>query len=323
MNLRTLLFPRPLVLCGLCAAAGLASAQTTAQPSEFAFTFNPPDGQRVTTTVRQQRSRSIDGQPPVVDDSEAATRGTFKRVGPGYEFAYKPVSFSMRRNGSPVQDPTFDLLAKLEPVVLISATGEARDVKGYGGIEALMKSTLPPALAAALAPFLNEAAMVQRERSDWNARYAQWANGRFKIGESITGEAPQELPTGATLVYTVRTTFTRWEACPAGQCVRIEQVYESDATAAAQLAAATVGRVAAAALPASAASAAAAASAPSPEGATARLSGTVSRLVDPKTTLIHAERVHRVLTMQMQLPGGKGLTPVRQEETRTYTHTYE
>jgi len=56
--------------------------------------------------------------------------------------------------------------------------------------------------------------------------------------------------------------------------------------------------------------------------AAARISGSLTRLIDPQTMLIYTEQVRRTLTMRVQLPD-RGLVPMVQEESRTYTYTYE
>jgi hypothetical protein len=305
-------------LCGpvLVLLTGLAPGQTTSPASdEFTFQFNPPSGTRATTVYRMQKTRTIEGQPPVNDEAEVTTEGIFKRVGNGFEYAQKTLSATMRRNSAPVNDPTVSLLSQLRPVFTISAGGEVTDIKGFAEVEAQIKAAVSPQVAAALAPLLNEAALVGRERAEWNARYADFAGGKFKIGDSIDLQAPQPLPSGETLTYTIRTAFPRWEPCPAGSCVRIEQVYESDAAALARLATSITQKVAAAA-------SAPPSLAPEFTKTGPRLSGSLSRLIDPRTMLIHSERVERTLTFQMNVPG-KGPTPVVQHEVRSYTHTYD
>jgi hypothetical protein len=303
----------------LLLTAGITQAQTTAAPQkqdEFTFQFLPPTSTRVTTAYRLQKTRTVEGQPQVKDETESTSEGVFKRVGDGFEYSQKTLAVSMQRNGSPVNDPLLGLLAEVRPTFTISAEGAATQITGFANVEALVKSRMPPQVAAALAPVLNEAALVGRERAEWNARYADFAGGKFRIGDSIDVEAPQPLPTGETLMYTIRTTFPRWEPCPAGRCIRLEQVYESDAAALLRLSAGVVQTLAAAAsAPASAVPV------PEPAKSAARVSGSLSRLIDPGTMLIYSERVERVLTMQLQVPG-KGMVPVTQQEVRTYAHSY-
>lgn len=299
----------------LLPGAVIAQATSDSPPNEVVFQFNPPDGTHAITTYTFQRTRTIEGQPPVKDEVESQLESTYKQVNGGFEVAQRTLSSVMRRNGNPSEDPVASLLAQVPFTSLISSEGALMAIEGFGEVEALVKSKLPPQLAAALAPVVSEAALVGREKAEWDARYADFAGAEVMIGDSIDAEAPQPLPTGGTLTYTIRTTFPRWEPCPAGSCVRIEQVYESDAKALAEFAAGVARKVVAAApLPASAAV--------SVESSGARISGSLSRLIDPSTMRIYSERVERTLIMPMQIPG-KGLTPVTLHEIRSYSHVYD
>lgn len=307
------MLPYYLLLAATLALTGAAQAQNqaAAQPREFVFRFQPPDGARFKVQYTQQRVRTLEGQPPTRDESESLTEGSFRRIGNQFEYQPRIVTMSMRRNGVAVNDPTLPLLTGLQVTYVISAEGEATAIRGFDGFDTLLKSRLPPQIAAALAPLINERVLVQRETAEWNARYAEFAGGKFRIGEVIDADAPQTLPTGETLRYTVRTSFPRWESCPAGRCVRIEQIYESDATALAQTAARLTGQLMAGT------------SQPAPAApAAAQISGSLTRLIDPQTMLIYTEQVRRTLTMRVQLPD-RGLVPMVQEESRTYTYTYE
>lgn len=307
----------PILLAALLALPGLAVAQVPPAPvaETFAFKFQPPDGIRVRLSYKLQRSRLIEGQPPTKDESETQTEGRFRRSGDGYEYSPRTTAIAMRRNGAPINDPILGLLAKVPVTYLISAGGEAVSVKGFGEIDALMKASLAPQVAAALKPLLNEASLVANEKAEWNARYADFADADFTMGEVIDVEAPQQLPNGQTMTYTVRTRFAGWEACPAGRCVRIEQVYESDAAELAKMAQGVATRVADAASMPSVATGASSA-------APARVTGSLVRSIDPKTMLIYAEEVRRVMSMKLQLPG-LGLLPVVQEEVRVYAYRYD
>ena len=304
--------PHFLILVAALALAGVAQAQnqTTVDPREFTFRFQPPDGVRFKVQYTHQRVRTLEGQPPTRTESDSLTEGSFRRTGKQFEYRPRIVTMNMRRNGVPVNDPTLPLLTGLQVTYLISPEGEATAIQGFEDLDALLKSRLPPQVAAALAPLINERTLVQKEKAEWNARYAEFAGGKFRLGEVIDTEAPQALPTGETLRYTVRTSFPRWESCPAGRCVRIEQVYESDAAALTQMAARVTGQLLTGTPQ------------PAPVPTTARISGSLSRLIDPKTMLIYSEQVRRNLTMRVQLPD-RGLVPMVDEEVRTYTYSYE
>ena len=294
--------------------AALAQGAVPPPTEQFVFRFQPPDGTRVRQQYKLERARTIEGQLPTKDEAETHTEGTFKRVGEGFEYSAKTSSSTLRRNGTPINDPILGLLSKVQVTYVISRGGEATDVRGFAEVEQLVKTTMPAQMAAALAPVLNEASLVAREKAEWNARYSDFADGTFKLGEVIDVQAPQRLPNGETINYTIRTSFPSWEPCPAGSCIRLRQVYESDAAELAKLVEGVIGSVASAAsVPQTA---------PKLESGATRITGSLSRLIDPKTMLIYSEQVRRTISMRIQVPG-QGLLPTVQEESRTYTYSYQ
>jgi hypothetical protein len=302
-----------LVSVALAQPCHQAVAQTASvmAPEETEFRFAPSDGLRVQQIYRLTRVRTVEGRPAVRDQADATSEGTFKRSGDGYEYALRVVSTTMQRDGQTVTDPITALLAKLQATYVLSPAGEALEIKGYSELAALLQSSLPPQVAAAIAPVINETAMVNRDKAEWNGRYAGFSGVRFKIGDAFDSESSYPLPTGGQIIYKVRTTFAGWEPCPAGRCVRIEQVYDSDSAAMADLASAVAARVTEAA------------SAPVASKVTsARISGALTRVVDPRTLLIHSERVQRTIRLLANVHGS-GALPSTQEETRLYTYTYQ
>lgn len=291
-------------------------AQDAVQPptKEFVFRFQPPDGTNVRQTYKLVRARTIEGQPTTKDEAETVTEGRFRRAGDGFEYLPKTISSTMRRNGAVINDPISGLLSNLQVTYVISKGAEATDIRGFGEVEQMVKSTMPAQMAAALAPILNEASLVAQQKAEWNSRYFDFADGTFKVGDVIDVQAPQRLPNGETINYTIRTSFPSWEPCPAGSCIRLMQIYESDAAELAKLIEGIVGSVANAA--------SAPQIAPKVEKGATRITGSLSRLIDPKTMLIYSEQVKRTISMRVQVPG-QGILPTVQEESRTYTYTYQ
>lgn len=291
-------------------------AQSAAPPpnEQFVFRFQPPEETNVLQTYRLERTRTIEGQPPTRDEAETVTEGRFRRVGDGFEYSPKTISSAMRRNGAAINDPISGLLSKVQVTYVISKGAEATDIRGFSEVEQLVKSIMPAQLAAALTPILNESSLVAQQKAEWNARYSDFADGTFKIGDVVDVQAPQRLPNGETIIYTIRTSIQNWEPCPAGTCIRLTQLYESDAAELARLVEGVVGRLASAA--------SASQPAPNIEQAAPRITGSLSRLIDPKTMLIYSEQVRRIISMRVQVPG-QGAVPTVQEEFRTYTYTYQ
>lgn len=294
--------------------AVLAQGAALPQTEEFIFRFQPPDGTIVRQTYKFERMRTIEGQPSTRDEAETVTEGRFRRVGDGFEYSPKIISSTLRRNGTAINDPISELLSKVQVIYVISKGAEATEIRGFGEVAQMVKSTMPAQLAAALAPVLNESSLVAQQKAEWNARYSDFADGTFKIGDVIDVQAPQRLPNGETINYTIRTSFPSWEPCPAGTCIRIKQIYESDAAELAKLVDGVVGSVIR--------SATGSQTAPKVEKDATRITGSLSRLIDPKTMLIYAEQVKRTISMRVQLPG-QGTLPTVQEESRTYTYTYQ
>ncbi len=294
--------------------AVLAQGAVTPSTEEFVFRFQPPDGTNVRQTYKLERARTIEGHPPTRDEAETVTEGRFRRVGDGFEYSPKTISSTMRRNGAAINDPISGLLSNVQVTYVISKGAEATDIRGFAEVEQLVKSTMPAQLAAALAPILNEASLVAQQKAEWNARYSDFADGTFRIGDVIDVQAPQRLPNGETINYTIRTSFPSWEPCPAGTCIRLRQIYESDAAELAKFVDEAVGSVATAA--------SASQIAPKVEKGATRITGSLSRLIDPKTMLIYSEQVRRTISMRLQVPG-QGILPTVQEESRTYTYTYQ
>ncbi len=298
----------------LCICAG---ARAEPSPQEVTFHFAPSDGTRVSQTLRQSRTRVIGDQAQRTDEAEITTSGTFKRVGEVFEYSPKVTAFSVKRNGQPVSDPIMATLANIPTTYVISKGGEATEIRGYSEVESVIKATLPPELAKAVAPLLNEAALAARDKAEWNARYADFAEGTFKIGAVVDAKTPYQLPNGEKIEYTIRTRLPGWTDCPAGRCVRIEQVFESDAQALARLVDGFVNNVAAGV------SGTATTRPPLPKaGPTVRISGSMTRIIDPKTMLIYSERMERTVTMPFQIPG-QGQVASEQKELRVYTYSYE
>ena len=293
--------------------AALAQTATTPLPEEFQFRFQPPDGTRVRIEYRLLRTRTVEGQPSIKDEAETQTQGVFKNLGEAFEYSPKTLSSSLRRNGTPLNDPVMGLLSKLDIAYVISKGGEAVQIRGFGEAEKLLKSTMPAQMAAALAPMFTEASLASREKAEWNARYFDFADGSFKIGDTVDVQAPQQLPNGETITYTIRTSFPNWVPCPSGNCVRVVQVYESDAAELAKLVGGVLSRIADAA------------SAPEifpqfSKGAP-RITGSLVRVIDPKSMLIYSEQVKRTISMQLQIPG-QSAVPMVLDESRSYVYSY-
>jgi len=290
------------------------TSEPSSLPTQIKFTFNPPDGAKVQTIYTMIRTKKAEGQPQITDEVEMKTEGNFIKIKNGFQFHQKTLSSSMRRNGELINDPITNLLAQVPTISVISRDAELIDIEGIGNVAELAKSQfstseIPAQLLEILSSMLSKEGIVRREQAEWNARYAEYAGATIKIGDAFESQAAQALPNGGEMLYTVRTTFPRWESCHVGHCIRIEQSYSSDDTTALndmtnnlskQMMHTTAPK----------------------NSANSHISGSLSRLIDPSTMLIYSERVERTMTLQMPI-SDQVILPVVQQETRSYTYTYE
>lgn len=329
---------RALAIASLFAPTTAPAAATPPAPSGVAFQFAPPLGTKFRLVHKQTRARLVDGQPPQIDEAESTSIGRFTRSGTDHQLTLEPQLASLRRNGQPLDDPVAAALGRLSLSYVIDGTGQARQVQGFGGIEASLQRSLPPAVAAALAGAVAEPALVAREKAEWDARHAGYAGRTFEIGAPFEERATYGLPGGDQLEYRVRTTLTGWEPCAAGQCMRIEQTFDTDAPAPAargpapaaqaaqgqslseRIAAAVKSTGAATNVTASGDVGAAPAAAAPAAGAVAgpRLTGKASRLIDPATMRIYAETSAREIT----LPGKPPAPATTLREQRSWVYDY-
>jgi hypothetical protein len=294
------------LLCLLLTCPLVAVADEPADTETFTFRFAPPDGQRVLVAARMSRERLVDGQLQATDVSDSTTDGVFRKVQDGYELTMRLDEAAMTRNGQPVSDPVTPQLIGLDIVYRIGADGSLQGIRGFDRLEKRVLNAVPAQVAAALAPMVGEAAMVAREQAEWNGRYYDFADGEFAIGDVIDVKAPYMLPNGQSIEYVIRTRIRSYVKCPAGRCVKVEQLYESDAHALAQMVAGMVQAVA---------------GDEAPSVGSVRIAGSLVRVIDPATMRIYSERVQRTLHMPLEIPG-RGAVPSMLREQRDYGYTY-
>lgn len=299
--------PTHALVVSLMLAPGLALAVAPVRPpSAIVFRFAPPDGTRVTQTYTQTQQRLADGQLLASEESHSVLQGEYRKVNGAYEYTQRLKSRVEQRDGKPVVNMVTPLQAQIDFVYVVGADGRLRDVRGYQRLETMVREGLPPDLAAPLAPLLNPATLVARDRTEWDGRYAAFAGGEYAVGDVVESRGSYPLPTGGALDYTLITRFPAWAPCPIGMCARVEQFFESDPKAVADI----VNGVA----PAAGATPAAV--------KTPRVTGTLQRLVDPATMRVFSERVERTLWLPTQTPApGKTGTALR--EIRVYEFSYE
>ena len=312
-----------IALLALTGAAVPVCAQAADRIEVFSLHFAPPDGTRVIETQHRSVTRTATGQPTHTDESEIRFIGTFKALATGYRYARQTDSYVFRRDGKEVSNPISETVTRAALTYTLDLKGKAIDIQGMAGLEAKASSALAPEVAAQAAPVLAQLAesnLVAREKEEWDARYAEFAERTFAIGGGSNDRASYALPSGEQLEFWIRTTVPRHEVCPAGNCVRIDFSYESDAA-----------EVAKWPNPPASSTGHAAAPAPGKEGSSpagtdpahpARITGHASRLIDPATMRIYGETFDRTITSTLNAPG-QGPIEVSRHEQRTYDYRYE
>jgi hypothetical protein len=298
---------------GLILVAATFGAQATGPTGAetISFRFAPPDGTHFVQSMVTTREKSFEGIGRQVDRLESETEISLRRSGEGYVMTAKPISLKMTTDGRPAPDPVSEMLRGVVLTYRIDRDGQIQGIDGYGGLVERARQSFPPQVAEALAPLLSEQALVARETAEWNGRIGDFAGNDFAIGDSVDAEVPFTLPNGDALVYLMRISFPRLEDCAAGSCVRVEQRYDSEADAVGKAVSETAADLAS---KTGADSLAATASG-------SRISGSASRLIDPRTMLIYGEVVTRTISMTMDVPG-QGPVPTTLKEERSYSFAY-
>lgn len=286
-------------------AAGPAPAADGA--ATFTFSFAPPEGTEFVETLATERERAIAGLGRHVDRAETRSVHSVRREGEDYLLVSTLVASRLSRDDQAQSDVASRLLENVAITYRIGADGQIREIRGFDALMRKVEALLPAEVAAALAPALSEKALVARETAQWNGRIGFFAGLSLQLGQTLEGGSHYTLASGESLAYTVRTRLAALEPCPPGQCLRIEVRYDSDAAALDRPAAEVAGELSAAIDAA--------------EPVAARISGSASRLMDPRTMLVYAESSSRAIAMHVAVPG-RGRVAAIQTETRRHSFAF-
>lgn len=280
---------------------------------EIRFSFAPGGNISFVQKLTTIKEKDIGDKGRQVDESVSTTKITMTRTKAGWNVLAKPKSIIMKRNGKVIDNPIASLLSSAEITYKLDSAGNIIDIEGYDAFIDGISKKIPPKIFKQLAPVLNVEALKAKDEADWNGRIGDYLGIEVSIGDSFVTDVPFELPDGSTIHYNTRTKFLAIEPCAGKRCVRIDQVYDSQADNVAKITGGIVNNVTKAVAPGLGNS--------HPENNSASISGTVSRLIDPDTMLIHTERVTRIMEMKIDMPGS-GLVPVKVTETRLYEFQY-
>jgi hypothetical protein len=300
---------RPIPHVFLALLIGTIAAAPQAQ--EVHFSFNPPSGTTFIQTLKATKLSLTDQGIGRNDVSELTARVTMSRTPTGWTVVAVPESFEMTRNDRKVDHPILSALSNVTVTYALDSNGQLLSVSGYREVLDKIRATLPPGAADRLGSFLDEDALLQKERTDWNGRIGDYIGQTAEVGESWTSESDFQLPTGDTIRFHTLTKIGAEEECDDHRCVRIEFSYSSRAEGLPGL------------METIKDSLSLGSNAPiSSEGDTTEvLTGGGYRLIDPKTMLVYSEEIWRTMKISTTEPGG-GKTTMTVEERREYRFDY-
>ncbi len=301
------------IACLACWIA-TAAANLLAQPpqsTEITFRFAPPEGTVVTQKTVITRERIVEGGARQTTRSESEQTVSYRKVEDAYVLTFKPLSMKTQRDGKEIADPISGLLKDVTVTYRVSADGQIQGIEGYAGLLERTESRLPPEVVAALRPYLNEQALINKDIAEWNGRIGDFVGGTVEIGQKVEAESAFPFPNGEQIVFRTQTSFPALRPCAAGTCILVRTIYDSDSEGFDSIAselASGVSQASGSALAGMTAS-------------DSRISGSASRLIDPQTMLIYEEKMSRTLSFTVEMPGQD---PARMttKEVRTYSFEY-
>lgn len=292
----------------------LFSASISANEKEtIKFVFSPGEKISFIQKLSVKKEKDMGDEGKQLDESISTTKITITRTKDGWDVLAKPIDVSMTRNGKEVNDPIATLLLSAVITYKLDTFGNILDVEGYERFIDRISKQLPPDIFQQLAPVLNIDAIKTKEIAEWNGRIGDYIGAEVKIGDRFSAEVPFQLPNGSTINYNVNTSIAAMEPCAKSQCVRIEQVYDSQTDELAKLSGNVLSNVTKAIAPEIEKG--------KPESNTSTISGNVKRTIDPKTMLLYGEELTRVISMKMDVPG-TGSSSLKVIETRVYEFLY-
>ncbi|MDH4099251.1 MAG: hypothetical protein OEV28_01595 [Nitrospirota bacterium] len=234
------------------------------------FTYSPPTETRYTETVHITRQRQATTGGVQTDELTSSSNILIQQTPVGWQVVVKPAEYGLKLNGRPVLDPFADLQSKVTITHHLDRQGMlvTTDVD-YAALMNLLGRELPPQELAKVTPMIQQRAGELKEKAaaEWRARVGELIGKTVKIGDMWQQETSYVLPDGGGAVLTIKTQFEAMEPCGAGSCVRIRQTFS-----------------------------------PVPQnGAVATgASGSLSRLVDPRTMLIYDETSESGMGMERE-----------------------
>jgi len=288
----------------LMASAASGAEAKKAQSESVAFTFAPTDGTTYVQTVETLRELGTPDGKRHVDRSVSKLKVAIRKNPRGFVITTTPLSMTMTRDGTPVEDPALQILDDTVVKFFVSPDGKLERVEGYEDVARRIRESYPPEVAVAVERLLSPATLVARAQAEWKGRIGDFAGRTLPVAKPWDSSADFTFPSGQHLDYFIRTEVVGPAACPSKSCVEVRFRYDSDPRALGELAARVPDKAG--------------------EGGEVRarlaaLAGAGTRVIDPKTMIVYSERIARNMKIQTETPEGKVPVVTREEQRSSIT----
>jgi len=288
------------------------TTQFAFKSKEVTFTFAAEDGmsfiQKVTVT-REKYMGSVEKQ---MDESISVTHITMKKTQDGWDLIARPGEFEMKRNGQLINHPVASLLSKITLTYKLDQEGYLYDIVGYEKVIEAFYQQIPPEMVESLKPLINVEMLKQKESAEYNGRIGDFIAETVSPGDQWEYPAPFTLPNGEEVEFYITTHFKEMEGCGRSDCIRIEQIYDSDSESLADLITDVTQSVAENIEK----------DVPTIAARNSSIRGKAVRLIDPSTMLIYEEEIERTMVFDMEVPE-EGRVQMKVVEKRLYQYEYE
>lgn len=299
------------IVAGTPAHVPAQGAPAAAFPDTVVFRFAPPESLDYTETRVITREKIFGDERRQADRLEVTMDVSLRATEDGYTMTQTPASMVSTRDGRPFLEPMQALFQDVVLTWFLAEDGSVDALEGMEGMADRARRLLPPEVARALEPVLDEESLRAKEIAEWDGRVTDFVGALVVVGDTLSFEQPFTLPNGQTLTYLTRLIVTGWRDTPIGPRLQLDTVYDSDARSFDTFVSGMADRVLTAA----------GADSLLTEVTGSRISGTSRRLVDPATLLTQEEVATRRMSFTMSMPGKPDL-PVTMIEERRATFRY-
>jgi len=259
---------------------------------EFRFRFNSPDD---TTFIQTLRTAKVN----IMGESEKQTRiieiqssTSIEKTNDGYSLITTPVSAKLTQDGERIDDPIFSSLQDVVVIYKLNPKGQLLAIYGYESLLKKMKERFPSPKYKAISNVLNNEAIINREKADWNGRIGSFVGKKFRLGDVWQSTDSFDLPSGETVIFYSAIRFAEQTSFEGHDCIRIKFANNSSDKALKDF----IGKVS------NSVSESLDVPYEKQEMPYLTISGEGERLIDPATMLIYSETMERIVTTSMETP---------------------